>query len=177
MDDTPWSDPWHDLLGFQGQYYDISQGLSGSLRAEGTGIGSLSAWLLQGGNLTKLDTGSAFDVAVDLADGGTLMLLCNSFAGLSMNVHAGSVGGAGTFAVFPNPCLGDLFFQFNSTGEPVTLSVFDQAGNHVETVTLQASQGETVLTYPGASELSSGVYFYRFQQGSRTETGRVAVVR
>ncbi len=177
VDDTPWSDPWHDLLGFQGQYYDISQGLSGSLRVEGTGIGTLSAWFLGGNNLTELDTGSAYDVAVDLADGGTLMLLCNSFAGLSINVHAGSVGGAGTFAVFPNPCLGDLFFQFSSTGEPVTLSVFDQAGTHVETVTLQASQGETVLTYPGASELSSGVYFYRFQQGSRTETGRVAVVR
>ena len=177
VNDTPWSDPWHDLSGFQGDYYRIDQGLSGSLRAEGTGIGNLSAWFLEEGKLTELDAGGAFDVAVDLDRTGTLMLLCNSFAGLSMNVHAGSVGNGSVFAVFPNPCLGDLYFQFISTGEPVALSVFDQAGVHVETVSLSAPSGEAVLTYAGASELASGIYFYRFQQGSRTETGRVAVVR
>lgn len=177
VDDTPWSDPWHDLSGFQGDYYSISAGLSGSLRAEGTGIGNLSAWFLSGDQLTELDAGSAFDVAVDLDRSGTLMLLCNSFAGLSMNVHAGSVGSGSVFAVFPNPCLGDLYFQFISTGEPVVLSIFDQTGSHVETVDLGAPSGETVVTYAGASELASGIYFYHFQQGSRTETGRVAVVR
>jgi hypothetical protein len=44
-------------------------------------------------------------------------------------------------------------------------------------VTLSAPEGETVITYSGASELASGIYFYRFLQGSRMETGRVAVVR
>jgi hypothetical protein len=177
VDETPWSDPWHDLTGFQGNYYRIGDDLTGSLRVEGTGIGNLAAYLLTDNELTELDTGSAYDVAVDMDQSGTLLLLCNSFAGLSMNVHAGSVGGGASFAVFPNPCLGDLYFQFVSSGQPVTLSVFDQSGSLVETVDLQASPGETVVTYAGASELASGVYFYRFQQGSRTETGRVAVVR
>ena len=177
VNETPWSDPWHDLSGFQGDYYSIGEGLSGSIRAEGSGIGNLSAWLLEDQQLTELDTGGAFDVAVDLDRSGTLILLCNSFAGLSMNVHAGSVGGGSVFAVFPNPCLGDLYFQFISSGEPVILSVFDQTGAHVETSSISAPSGETVVAYSGASELASGIYFYRFQQGSRTETGRVAVVR
>ena len=177
VSDTPWSDPWHDLTGFSGNYYSVGDDLSGSLRIEGSGIGSLEAYFLSGDQITELDAGNAYDVAVDLDKSGTLMLLCNSFAGLSMNVHAGSIGGSSSFAVFPNPCLGDLYFQFYSSGEPVQLSMFDQAGIHVDTVTLSASSGESVVTYSGASELASGVYMYRFQQGSRTEIGRVAVVR
>lgn len=177
ISDTPWSDPWHEVFGFQGNYYKIEDGLTGSLRAEGSGIGNLEAFFFNGTSVRKLDTGSSFDVAVSLENTGTLMLMCNSFAGLEMNAAAGSIGGGGNFAVFPNPCLGDLYFQFTSTGEPVLLSFFDQTGAHVETVTLAASSGETVISYTGASELASGIYFYRFQQGSRMETGRVAVVR
>ncbi len=99
VDETPWSHPWHDIRGFQGSYYSVNDGLTGSLRAEGSGIGSLSAYHFDGAELTELDTGSAFDVALDLSRGGTLMLLCNSFAGLSMNVNAGSVGSGANFAV------------------------------------------------------------------------------
>ena len=175
--DTPWSDSWHSVTGYQGNYYNIEDGLTGSLRAEGTGIGNMNACFFDGNTVQKLDSGSAYDVAVSLENSGTLMLMCNSFAGLDMNVAAGGIGGGSNFAVFPNPCLGDLYFQFTSNGTPVVLSVFDQTGAHVETVTLSASSGETVVTYTGASELASGIYFYRFQQGSRTETGRVAVVR
>jgi hypothetical protein len=177
INDTPWTDPWHNINGYQGNYYRMEDGLTGSLRAEGTGIGNLNAFLLTGSSLEALDTGSACDVAVSLENAGTLILLCNSFASVDMNVTAGSIGGGGNFAVFPNPCPGDLYFQFTSTGEQVLLSLFDQALTHVETVTLSAPEGETVITYSGASELASGIYFYRFLQGSRTETGRVAVVR
>jgi hypothetical protein len=176
VSDTPYSDPWHGVAGYQGNYYSVGDDLSGSLRVEGTGIGNLKAFFFNGTSITELDTGSACDVAVSLEHTGTLMLMCNSFAGLDLNIAAGSTG-SGNFAVFPNPCLGDLYFQFVSTGEPVVLSVFDQSGKHVETVSMTAPSGETVITYTGASELASGIYFYRFQQGSRTETGRVAVVR
>jgi len=177
VSDIPWEDPWHNISGYQGNYYRIEDGLAGSLRAEGSGIGDLNAYFLSGGSVTELDTGSAYDVAVSLADSGTLVLLCNSFAGIDMNVAAGSIGSQGNFAVFPNPCLGDLYFQFSSTGEPVLLSLFDQTLTLVETVTLSAPEGEAVISYSGASELASGIYIYRFQQGSRMETGRVAVVR
>ncbi|MCK5786871.1 MAG: T9SS type A sorting domain-containing protein [Candidatus Sabulitectum sp.] len=175
--ETPWSDPWHEVSGYQGNYYNVGNDLTGSLRVEGSGIGNLNAFFFNGSSVTELDTGSAYDVAVSLENTGTLMLMCNSFAGLELNVAAGSIGGGTNFAVFPNPCLGDLYFQFTSTGEPVQLSFFDQTGGHVETVSLSASSGETVITYAGASELASGIYFFRFQQGSRMETGRVAVVR
>ena len=177
VSDTPWSDPWHSITGYQGNYYNIDDNLIGSLRAEGSGIGNLEAYYFSGSSVTELNTGSAHDVAVTLEEPGTLMLMCNSFAGLDMNVTAGSIGSSQNFAVFPNPCLGDLYFQFSSTGEPVTLSIFSQSGVFIETVPFSASSGETVLTYSGASELASGIYFYRFQQGARLETGRVAVVR
>ena len=177
VSDTPWSDPWHGITGYQGNYYSVDENLIGSLRAEGTGIGNLEAYYFNGSSVTELGTGSAHDVAVSLENPGTLMLLCNSFAGLDMNVTAGSIGSWQNFTVFPNPCLGDLYLQFSSTGEPVTLSIFDQSGSFVETVSFSTSSGETVLTYSGASELASGIYFYRFQQGARLETGRVAVVR
>ncbi len=176
VSDTPYSDPWHGVAGYQGNYYSVGDDLSGSLRVEGTGIGNLKAFFFNGTSITELDTGSACDVAVSLEHTGTLMLMCNSFAGLDLNIAAGSTG-SGNLAVFPNPCLGDLYFQFVSTGEPVVLSMFDQSGKHVETVNMTAPSGETVITYTGASELASGIYFYRFQQGPRTETGRVAVVR
>jgi hypothetical protein len=181
IESVPWADPWHTMNSFSGNYYRIGDGLTGSFRAEGSGIGHLEAFLYDSlaGTLSGLDTGSANDVALSLSETGDVLLLCNSFAVLDLDVSAGSIQGSGEdFAVYPDPCFGDLYFQFISDGASVTLSVFDASGGHVETVDYGSPGiGETTLTYQGASELASGVYFYRFAHGSHVETGKFAAVR
>jgi hypothetical protein len=181
VESTPWADPWHSMNSYSGDYYRIEPGLTGSFRAEGSGIGRLEAFVYDstGGTLTELDTGSANDVALPLSQECDVLLLCNSFAILDLDVSAGSIQGSGQdFAVYPDPCFGDLYFQFMSSGEAVTLSVFDTAGGHVETVRFATpGTGEVTLTYQGASELAGGVYFFRFAQGSHVETGKFAALR
>jgi hypothetical protein len=181
VETIPWADPWHTMNSFSGNYYRIGEGLSGSFRAEGSGIGHLDAYHFDGpaGILTRLDTGSANDVALSLSEDGDVLLLCNSFAVLELDVSAGSIQGSGSdFAVYPDPCFGDLYFQFESSGAPVSIAVFDASGYHVETAEYPSpGTGEVTLTYQGASELASGIYFYRFAQGSHVETGKFAAVR
>jgi len=181
LNEVPWADPWHGMNSFAGNYYLIGENLIGSFRAEGSGIGHLEAFLFDStaGVLIEYDTGSANDVALSLSSTGDVILLCNSFPILDLDVSAGSIQEAGeTFAVFPDPCLGDLYFQFISTGSPVTLALFDVGGRHVETVHYSSiSSGEATLTYTGASELATGMYIYRFAQGNHVETGKFAVVR
>jgi len=84
----------------------------------------------------------------------------------------------GGLAVYPNPCLGDLYFQFVSQGAPVSLAVFDQTGSVVDTRDFgHQPSGERVIVYTGAGGLASGIYFYRLVRGENVECGRFAVVR
>ncbi|MFO7625964.1 MAG: T9SS type A sorting domain-containing protein [Candidatus Fermentibacteraceae bacterium] len=176
IDETPWQGPELGVGAYQGLYYHIAEGLSGSLRIGASGIGNLEAYLLTDTDLTPVNVSGTGDVAVPLDSPGTLLLLNNAFAGLSVTASAGSVGGG--LAVYPNPCLGDLYFQFISQGAPVSLAVFDQTGAVVDTRDFgyQAS-GERVIVYTGAGELASGIYFYRLVRGENVESGRFAVVR
>lgn len=173
---TPWQGAGREMGAFQGAYYRIGSGLTGSLRIGTTGIGDMEAFLLTEETLTPLNVGGTGDVAVPLDEPGTLVLLNNAFAGLGITPSAGSVGSE--LAVYPNPCLGDLYFQFQSGGAPVTLSVFDQTGTLVATEDFgHQPQGERVLVFTGAGELASGIYFYRLVRGEHVESGRFAVVR
>ena len=110
---------------------------------------------------------------------GHVALMCRSFMGMTLEAFAGSVAGSrGSPAVFPQPCLGTLYFQFQSSGEAAALDIFAQTGAHVETVDLGViPAGESVVSYPGASGLATGVYMYIFTQGGDAWTGRFAVVR
>lgn len=176
IDETPWQGPGVSLGSYQGLYYRIAGGLEGSLRIGTSGIGNMEAFLLTGNDLVPVNVGGTGDVAVPLHTPGTLVLLNNAFAGLLVTASAGSVGEG--LAVYPNPCLGDLYFQFPSQGNQVSLSVFDQTGALVDTRDYGYQQaGETVLVYTGAGELASGIYFYRLVRGEHVESGRFAVVR
>lgn len=169
------------MSSYQGSYYRIDQGVGGSFRADGSGLGDMRAYLYDGaaGILEALDTGTANDVALSLPQNGDVLLMCSSFSGLDLDVAAGSVASASdAFAVYPQPCPGTLYIQFLSDGGDAELSVFSLAGGLVETVEFPSlGSGEATLAYPGASELASGTYFYRFTQGGRVETGSFAVVR
>ncbi len=179
------SDPFQHIGGsmssYQGNYYSVDEGVSGSFRADGTGLGDMRAYLFDHdeGLLQTLDTGSANDVAVPLPETADILLMCSSFSGLDLDVSAGSVVSAsGQFALYPQPCPGTLYIQIWSAGGDAELSVFTLDGGHVETVEFPSvGSGEATLAYPGASELSSGTYFFRFSQGGRVETGSFAVVR
>ena len=176
VEGTPWQGPGLEVGAYQGLYYSIADGLSGSLRIGASGIGNMEAYLLTETDLDPVNVSGTGDVAVPLDTPGTLLLINNAFAGLTVTASAGSVGGG--LAVYPNPCFGDLYFQFISEGGPVSLAVFDQTGAVVDTRDFgHQSSGERVLVYTGAGGLASGIYFYRLVRGENVESGRFAVVR
>ena len=169
------------MSSYQGRYCSVDSVLRGSFRAAASGLGTLQAFVYDstGSSLLEVDTGSANDVAVSLPLEGDILLLCSSFSGLDLDISTGSVASSeDTFAFYPQPCRGTLFFQFWSGGGDAELSVFSLSGSYVETVYYSnAGSGETTLAYSGASDLASGTYFFRFSQGGRVETGSFAVVR
>ena len=178
----PFEDPVHDLPAMTLDAYSMEcPAAEGSFRASASGMGGFSAWFREspGDAPRRLETGQARDIAVPLPAEGEVLLLCNSFFGLNLQASAGDLGlAAGGLAVFPQPCFGTLYLGLRSDGSQATLSVFDATGRHVETIDFGAvDPGETVLSYPGASLLSTGVYAYRFVQGGAEVCGRFAVVR
>ncbi|OPL19231.1 MAG: hypothetical protein AVO35_11675 [Candidatus Aegiribacteria sp. MLS_C] len=181
IESDPFIDTGRRMSSYQGSYYRVDQGVGGSFRADGSGLGDMRAYLFDGsaGILEVLDTGSSNDVALSLPQTGDVLLMCSSFSGLDLDVAAGSVASASDdFAVYPQPCQGTLYMQFLSDGGSAELSVFSVTGGLVGTVEFPSvAGGEATLAYPGASELASGTYFYRFTQGGRVETGSFAVVR
>jgi hypothetical protein len=177
----PFSHMGEQMSSYKGMYYSVDESLRGSFRAGAAGLGDMSAFVYNetGGSLKEVDAGSANDVAISLPETGDILLLCNSFSGLDLDVSAGSiVSSSDVFTFYPQPCRGTLFFQFRSDGVDAALSVFTISGGYVETVGYNSiDSGEVTLAYPGASSLASGIYFFRFNQGSRIETGSFAVVR
>jgi len=181
IESDPFSHMGDHMSSYQGTYYSVSETLSGSFRAGAVGLGDLRAFVFDSlsASLTEINAGSANDVAISLPEDGDILLLCCSFPWLDLNVSAGSVmSSADVFTFYPQPCRGTLFFQFWSSGEDAFISIFTLNGEYVETVSYNdIISGETTLAYPGASSLASGTYFFRFNQGSRIETGSFAVVR
>lgn len=177
----PFSDIGNHMNSYQGRYYELGDGLTGSFRAAAYGLGDLFAYRFDedAGTLESITIGSANDVAVPLPSEGTVLLLCRSFAGLDLDVASGSVTGApGEFTFYPQPSRGTLYFQFYSGGGTAELSVFTVSGEHVENVDFGiVSFGEITLSYDGASHLASGVYFFRLSHGSTIEIGSFSVVR
>lgn len=181
IEGVPYEDIGVPMASYQGRYYRLGDGLDGSFRASAAGLGDLAAAFFdpESGILEGIETGVANDLALGLPAEGDILLLCSSFAGLTLDVAAGGIAGSpGVLAVYPQPCAGTLYFQFLSTGGDVVLSVFTLGGATAETVDFgPVASGEATLAYEGASGLASGLYLYRFAQGGRTETGSFAIVR
>ncbi len=177
----PFTHSGDHMSSYQGRYYSVDELLTGSFRAATSGLGDLEAFLYDDtlGTLEEVNIGSANDVAISLPVEADILLLCSSFSGLNLDVSAGSVLSSGdVFTFYPQPCRGTLYFQFISDGGDVELSVFTLAGEYVETVGFSSvNSGEVTLAYPGAADLSSGIYFFRFSQSGSMETGSFAVVR
>lgn len=182
VETLPYEDPAHPLPAFTLDAYSLDCGSSeGSFRASASGMGEFSAWYRESASDAPgmLEAGSARDVAVPFPSEGEVLLLCGSFFGLDLSAAAGDLGlSGGTLAVFPQPCTGTLYLGLDSNGSGAGLYVFEPSGRLVDTVEFgTVGPGETVLSYPGAAELSTGVYAYRFVQGGAEVCGRFAVVR
>jgi hypothetical protein len=182
VDSPDFQDPEHGLGSYTVQGYGLeASGFDGSFRAWASGMGVLGAWYRESGSSApqRIETGWGKDVAVPLPATGEVLLACTSFFGLSAAASAGTAGAApgGSPAVYPQPCLGVLHFSFVSDGSPLTVAVFDQTGRYVESFTRGSPPaGETVVSHD-ASDLATGVYMYRFEQGGVVSTGRFTVVR
>lgn len=88
---------------------------------------------------------------------------------------------------YPNPfnAVTKIRFEVPSTfssphglgGDLITLSVFDITGREVQTLVNERLSPGTYSVDWNASEFPSGVYFYRLQAGSFTETKRMTLIK
>lgn len=101
-------------------------------------------------------------------------------SGIHTTESANSVGGIQLYGGFPNPVSDGTTIRFRLAdgGEHVTLSIVDESGREVERLLDESSlrSGEHALWFE-TSDLPSGNYFVRLTAGSRTETGRLQVLR
>ncbi|MDX1590711.1 MAG: T9SS type A sorting domain-containing protein [Balneolaceae bacterium] len=80
---------------------------------------------------------------------------------------------------FPNPFNPSTSIRYTlSTTSPVRVDIFNAAGRRVATLVEQQAQpaGEYVVPFDG-SRLSSGVYFYRLQTQSFTQTRSMVLIK
>lgn len=79
---------------------------------------------------------------------------------------------------YPNPFTHTTHIRFElATASPVTITIFNAAGQKVETLPERMlSAGTHVVSFDG-SHLASGTYVYRLQAGARLETGTMRLLR
>jgi len=82
------------------------------------------------------------------------------------------------FSNYPNPFNASTTIEFSLTKtEHVTLSVYDLLGRKLATLTDDEKQAGSHSVTFDASDLSSGVYFYRLQAGDAVETRRMVLLK
>ncbi len=78
---------------------------------------------------------------------------------------------------FPNPFNPSTQISFTvPNNEMVTLKVFNVEGREVATLFQGHTQGQHAVTFD-ATDLASGVYFYRLEAGSFTQTNRMILLK
>lgn len=79
---------------------------------------------------------------------------------------------------YPNPFNPNTKIQFSiNDTQPITLKVFDILGNEVATLVNQELTAGSYQYDFDASNLSSGVYYYKLQAGNFTETKKMILMR
>jgi hypothetical protein len=87
------------------------------------------------------------------------------------------------FANHPNPFNPSTTFRYALAGAgPVRLAIYDAAGKHVRSlVNASEDAGEHAVTFDGRDDrgaaLASGVYFYRLEAGSVTQTRKMVLLK
>jgi hypothetical protein len=78
----------------------------------------------------------------------------------------------------PSPVIGALIVSFTlPIAQPARLELLDVAGRRIVSSHVGGEPGHHRLTLAEHSVLSSGIYFIRLQQGSRSAVARVAILR
>jgi hypothetical protein len=87
-------------------------------------------------------------------------------------------GNYSLFQNYPNPFNPTTIIQYNvlSFGK-VVLKVYDLLGREVATLVDKQQNAGQYSVFFNASRLSSGVYFYKIQAGSYTETKKMMLIK
>jgi hypothetical protein len=84
----------------------------------------------------------------------------------------------GLFQNYPNPFNPATTISFSlPTGSFVSLKVFDLIGREVAIIVSQELFAGTYTRQWNATNMSSGIYFYRLQAGSFTETKKLILMK
>jgi len=79
---------------------------------------------------------------------------------------------------YPNPFNPNTTFEFSVPySAHVTLKVFDLLGRDIATIVSQRLEAGTFVVHWTPSNLTSGIYFYRLQTGTFTETKKLVLLR
>jgi hypothetical protein len=79
---------------------------------------------------------------------------------------------------YPNPMNPSTTISFNLPVKSfVSLKVFDMLGREVASIISQELPAGTYARQWNAGKMSSGVYFYRLQAGSFTQTKRLVLLK
>ena len=79
---------------------------------------------------------------------------------------------------YPNPFNPSTSIQYAiSINQFVQLKVYDVLGNEVATLVMEEKLAGSYGVSFNASQLSSGVYFYRLQAGSFVETKKMSLIK
>ena len=79
---------------------------------------------------------------------------------------------------FPNPFNSQTTFEFTLFESGfVSMSVFDLLGHKVKTIVSdEKPAGDHIVAF-NASDLSSGIYFYKFQVGDVVDNGKMMLLK
>jgi len=102
-----------------------------------------------------------------------------TYGNLLVNVESSSVEPSQFHLAqnYPNPFNGTTSIAFELQAEsPVQLSIFNPLGQVVATFEIMGNSGRNQVTWD-AQGLSSGIYFYRLESGSLSQTRKLVLIR
>jgi len=102
-------------------------------------------------------------------------------ANVMTSVEAAAVGALKTFSLlqnFPNPFNPSTVISYQLiVASPVTLKIYDILGREMLTLVNEIEKAGNYSRQWNAANMSSGVYFYRLQAGTYTETKKLVLLR
>ena len=108
----------------------------------------------------------------------TKMILVTSVDPLSQNILSDVVTEYSLYQNFPNPFNSSTTLRYSLPNQSdILLKIYDILGNEIETVVDESQQVGNYEIIFDASELSSGIYFYRLIAGSFVETKKMILLR
>ena len=118
------------------------------------------------------------DVEDVLLDSFQALNLVNPGACMSTSVHeANQRAGEDLMSAYPNPFVERTTLQFTTFGGPVLIQVFNEQGQLMQTVLSKVLPAGVHTADVDLGDLAAGVYYARYQNGSRQQVRNLLKVR